>query len=69
MPPVDVSALTGHVQAVLTDPHAEVSATGTPSLDTALALLRRRRHAEQPLETPHPLGFWYALPQRADVPG
>ncbi len=66
MPLVDVSALTRQVQTVLADPHAEVATTGTPSLDAALALLRRQRHSGQPLATPHPLGFWYAPPKRAD---
>lgn len=69
MPAIDVNALTRQVQTILTDPHAEVAATGAPSLDTALTLLRRQRRSGQPLATPHPLGYWYAPPKHADGPG
>lgn len=64
MPAIDVSALTRQVQTVLADPHAETTPTGTPSLDTALALLRRQRRAGAPLASPHALGFWYTPPAR-----
>jgi len=69
MPLVDVSALTRQVQTVLADPHAAVAATGTPTLDAALALLRHQRRAGRPLATPHTLGYWYAPPKRVDVLG
>lgn len=56
--PIDLNALTQHVRAVLTDPHA-TPATGDGALDAALARLARQRRAGHALPEAATLAYWH----------